>query len=215
MMTFGMNRQGRMQEQAKVGAVADRPQTARAAGVALIVQFGGVLDGQDMASGHTARNFLAAMLVKLFNGHGLVPQPAAKSDFFGNIARQYTQTNAEFLRHSLRQQRPFFAAVRRRSCQPPSRKIPLPTSRISRQTESHTPIDQRNLLALAESVGRTQREVFTDQPLQGRVGAHLWKRAGGTPAVRGRPMKITPDLPSELTALDRPNSYIGRSVPRP
>src|SRR5215467_6022428 len=29
------------------------------------------------------------------------------------------------------------------------------------------------------------------------------------------PMKITPDLPSELTALDRPNSYIGRSVPRP
>jgi carbon-monoxide dehydrogenase large subunit len=28
-------------------------------------------------------------------------------------------------------------------------------------------------------------------------------------------MKITPDLPSALTALDRPNSYIGRSVPRP
>ena len=28
-------------------------------------------------------------------------------------------------------------------------------------------------------------------------------------------MKITPDLPPALTALDRPNSYIGRSVPRP
>ena len=28
-------------------------------------------------------------------------------------------------------------------------------------------------------------------------------------------MKITPDLSSELTALDRPNSYIGRAVPRP
>ncbi len=28
-------------------------------------------------------------------------------------------------------------------------------------------------------------------------------------------MKITPDIASELTALDRPNSYIGRSVPRP
>ena len=28
-------------------------------------------------------------------------------------------------------------------------------------------------------------------------------------------MKITHDLPSALTALDRPNSYIGRSVPRP
>ena len=28
-------------------------------------------------------------------------------------------------------------------------------------------------------------------------------------------MKITEDNPSALTALDRPNSYIGRSVPRP
>jgi carbon-monoxide dehydrogenase large subunit len=28
-------------------------------------------------------------------------------------------------------------------------------------------------------------------------------------------MKIVADLPSELSALDRPNSYIGRSVPRP
>ncbi len=28
-------------------------------------------------------------------------------------------------------------------------------------------------------------------------------------------MKIVADLPSPLTALDRPNSYIGRSVPRP
>src|SRR5262249_55894064 len=169
MMALGIDRQSRMQEQAKVGAVADRPQAAGAAGMALIVQFGGVLDGHDMASGHTVRDFLAAMLVKLFNGHGLVPQPAAKRDFLGNIARQCTQTNVEFLRHSLRQQRPFFAAVRRRSCQPPSRKIPLPTSRISRQTESHTTTDQRNAFAPAESVGRTQREVFTDQPSSGRV----------------------------------------------
>src|SRR5512144_3163634 len=28
-------------------------------------------------------------------------------------------------------------------------------------------------------------------------------------------MKLSPDQPSILTALDRPNSYIGRSVPRP
>src|SRR5260370_39298221 len=41
------------------------------------------------------------------------------------------------------------------------------------------------------------------------------RRAAGTPALPGCPMKITPDLPSELTALDRPNSYIGRAVPRP
>src|SRR5438477_11152416 len=29
------------------------------------------------------------------------------------------------------------------------------------------------------------------------------------------PMKIAEDQPSGLSALDRPNSYIGRSVPRP
>ena len=28
-------------------------------------------------------------------------------------------------------------------------------------------------------------------------------------------MKLSPNQPSGLTALDRPNSYIGRSVPRP
>ncbi|HEY1545016.1 MAG TPA: hypothetical protein VGG01_21670, partial [Xanthobacteraceae bacterium] len=28
-------------------------------------------------------------------------------------------------------------------------------------------------------------------------------------------MKISDDVPSALSALDRPNSYIGRSVPRP
>jgi carbon-monoxide dehydrogenase large subunit len=28
-------------------------------------------------------------------------------------------------------------------------------------------------------------------------------------------MKISPDQPSGLSALDRPNSYIGRSMPRP
>lgn len=32
---------------------------------------------------------------------------------------------------------------------------------------------------------------------------------------RGSSMKIVSDLPSPLTALDRPNSYIGRAVPRP
>src|SRR6202044_1876235 len=31
----------------------------------------------------------------------------------------------------------------------------------------------------------------------------------------GEDMKIADDQPSGLTALDRPNSYIGRSVPRP
>src|SRR6478672_5654545 len=38
----------------------------------------------------------------------------------------------------------------------------------------------------------------------------------GRPGARGRQaMKIVDDSPSLLTALDRPNSYIGRSVPRP
>ena len=139
----------------------------------------GVLDGQDMASGHTARDFPAAMLVQLFNGHGLVPQKAAECDFLGNTARQFTQANVELLRHPLRQQRPFFAAVRRRSCQSPSKKIPSPTSRItpsriSRQTESHISVDQHNVLSRTESVGRTRREVFTDQPpLWGLICEHF------------------------------------------
>src|SRR6185437_9553382 len=38
----------------------------------------------------------------------------------------------------------------------------------------------------------------------------------GRAGPRGRQeMKITDDSPPTLTALDRPNSYIGRSVPRP
>ncbi len=39
--------------------------------------------------------------------------------------------------------------------------------------------------------------------------------SGGDGAEREDVMKIVSDLPSPLTALDRPNSYIGRSVPRP
>jgi hypothetical protein len=42
MTIFTVNRQGRMQEQAYVGAVSNRAQAASAAGMTLIVQFGGV-----------------------------------------------------------------------------------------------------------------------------------------------------------------------------
>src|SRR5829696_1544954 len=37
----------------------------------------------------------------------------------------------------------------------------------------------------------------------------------GEAPEHGERMRIVEDLPSTLTALDRPNSYIGRSVPRP
>ena len=40
-------------------------------------------------------------------------------------------------------------------------------------------------------------------------------RSGGAGARGRQAMKIVDDSPSVLTALDRPNSYIGRSVPRP
>jgi hypothetical protein len=153
MPIFSVNRQGRMQEQANLGAVSHRAQAASAAGMPLIAQFGGILDGQDVTPGYAVRNFLPATLVKLFNRHGLVPQPTAKCDFLSNAARQLTQANVELLRHSLRQQRPFFSAVRRRSCQPPSKKSPLPTSRLSQQTESHTSYDQHNVLPLAKFAG--------------------------------------------------------------
>src|SRR5215471_594208 len=177
-MIVGINRQGRMQEQAEVSAVADRPQAAGAASMALIVQFGGVLDGQDMAPRCASCDFLTAMLVNLSDRHRLIPQPATERYFFSTIPCQWVQPNGELLRHSLRQQCPFFAAVRRRSCQPPNKNIPLPTSRISRQIESHTTMDQRKVLAPPESAGRTPRHVCIDQPLVGRGwGWGSWETA--------------------------------------
>src|SRR5215470_1225043 len=41
------------------------------------------------------------------------------------------------------------------------------------------------------------------------------RRNRGAKPRRRQPMKITDDVPPALSALDRPNSYIGRSVPRP
>src|SRR4029079_13623779 len=55
----------------------------------------------------------------------------------------------------------------------------------------------------------------------GGAAAHFFvipgrERSERTRNDRGKTaMKITDDVPSALTALDRPNSYIGRSVPRP
>src|ERR1700716_3400524 len=49
-----------------------------------------------------------------------------------------------------------------------------------------------------------------------RLSRHRRCGRGGGAGPRGRPpMKIVDDLPSGLSALDRPNSYIGRAVPRP
>ena len=49
-----------------------------------------------------------------------------------------------------------------------------------------------------------------------RLPRHRRRGRGGGAGARGsEEMKITDDSPPVLTALDRPNSYIGRSVPRP
>ena len=49
-----------------------------------------------------------------------------------------------------------------------------------------------------------------------RLPGHRRCHRGGGAGARGRQtMKIVDDSPPILTALDRPNSYIGRSVPRP
>src|SRR5262249_19590849 len=45
-------------------------------------------------------------------------------------------------------------------------------------------------------------------------GSRALRHSAGTTA-EGQGMKIVDDLPPALSALDRPNSYIGRSVPRP
>src|SRR5206468_888056 len=46
-------------------------------------------------------------------------------------------------------------------------------------------------------------------------GDRRCRRGDGTRPRRRRSMRIAEDSPSLLSALDRPNSYIGRSVPRP
>src|SRR4029078_9607405 len=49
-----------------------------------------------------------------------------------------------------------------------------------------------------------------------RLSGDRRRHRGGGAGPRGSPqMKIADDSPPVLTALDRPNSYIGRSVPRP
>ena len=52
-------------------------------------------------------------------------------------------------------------------------------------------------------------------PLHRLSGDRRRDRGGGAATRGGASMKIADDNPSALTALDRPNSYIGRSVPRP
>src|SRR5262249_37719136 len=47
-----------------------------------------------------------------------------------------------------------------------------------------------------------------------RLSGHRRRGRGGGDGA-SRHMKITDDSPPTLSALDRPNSYIGRSVPRP
>src|SRR5262245_213107 len=52
-------------------------------------------------------------------------------------------------------------------------------------------------------------------PLHRLSGHRGCCRSSGAEPRRRPPMKITDDAPPVLSALDRPNSYIGRSVPRP
>src|ERR1700716_1224988 len=67
----------------------------------------------------------------------------------------------------------------------------------------------------AEPRGDPRASVRQLLPLH-RLSRHRGCGRGGGAGPRGRPpMKIVDDLPSGLSALDRPNSYIGRAVPRP
>ena len=69
--------------------------------------------------------------------------------------------------------------------------------------------------ARAEPRGDPRAPLGQLLPLHRLPGDRRCGRGGGAGA-RGRPaMKIVDDVPPGLTALDRPNSYIGRSVPRP
>src|SRR5262249_44669644 len=72
----------------------------------------------------------------------------------------------------------------------------------------------------ARAVGRGRRAEPGDNPrMSYGTLLPLHRLSGDCRCDRGRgagaPVKLPPDQPSRLTPLDRPNSYIGRSVPRP
>jgi hypothetical protein len=78
----------------------------------------------------------------------------------------------------------------------------------------------QELLAAAASEPRANpraplRQLLPLHRLSGDRGCGGGGRARRGTLRREDAMKITDDSPPTLSALDRPNSYIGRSVPRP
>ena len=136
----GLDRQHRMDEQTGVLAVADRTQAPRSSGMGLIVQFAGVLDGQNVQASDAGAHLLADRALHLHQSDLGVVQPAPEAGLFTATVRQTPKTDGRALDHPSQQMPPPFSS---RS----SLKRPTMSTRMSIRnalpqrtspTESHT-----------------------------------------------------------------------------
>src|SRR5271167_365485 len=134
-----LDRQQRVQKQPLVGAIADRAQPMRAPGMALKIEFGGVLDRQDMmAALGKPTDPLASTPVECLHTHPIIAQKTAELDFLGAMAGQLPQPHRRSLDHALQKKRPPFPAGHPRTgppptrpCRPPSQHVAVGTQRVT------------------------------------------------------------------------------------
>jgi len=168
-----------MQDQAKVGAVAARPQPrVRGRGSWRCTVHGSFgLDGRASIRPHGPQ-FRPPMHLKLFNGHGLVPPPAAQSDFIRQHRTDIHADKRSTFSAIVRQQRPFccsrsFAAAANLSQQENS-IAELPKSAANRESH-HQLAKQTYLRWLSQSRSHPNEKCSTDQ-----------RKRGGLVVERGR-----------------------------
>src|SRR5437868_1793251 len=97
-----------MDEQPHVGAVADFPQAALAAGLALVVDLAGVLDEQDVAPGRDLASAPRRRFDDLGGRHLGIAEKSAKGDQFGASASQPAKLGCEARAKSLQYLAPLF-----------------------------------------------------------------------------------------------------------
>ncbi len=85
--------QERVQEEAVVGAVADGAEPARAPGMGLIVELGGVLDDQDMAPGRGLIGQASHGVEHLGRGHTGIGEQAAEALLTGAGCAELSQAD--------------------------------------------------------------------------------------------------------------------------
>jgi hypothetical protein len=106
---FSLHRQHRMDEQAEVLTIAHRPEPPRPSGMGLIVQFAGVLDGQNVQAGNVGPHPFANRAIHLHQSYPGIAQPTPETRLFNAIIRQAPNTDGRALDHPLQQMPPPFS----------------------------------------------------------------------------------------------------------